>query len=76
MNDISHFTDHAGGRKELVSLDREHPGFRDSAYRSRRDDIARIALAHQTGAPVPVVDYIPEEHAIWQKVWLELQQLR
>lgn len=59
----------------LVQLDRDHPGFRDAAYRARRDDIARVALAHVSGEPVPDVVYAAEEHETWAEVWALLWPL-
>lgn len=53
---------------DLVDLDPDHPGFRDAAYRARRDQIARIALDYR-GGPVPEVPYSEEEHAVWRVVW-------
>jgi len=29
---------------DLVQLDPDHPGFRDAAYRGRRNAIARVAM--------------------------------
>ena len=58
----------AADRRALVELDRDHPGFRDLAYRRRRDAIARIARAHVSGAPVRDVPYTDEEHAVWRHV--------
>ncbi len=58
----------AASGPELVPLDRDHPGFRDSAYRARRDTIARLALDHRPGDPAPAVDYTKEEHAVWARV--------
>jgi phenylalanine-4-hydroxylase len=49
----------------LVVLDRDHPGFRDPAYRARRDAIARFAAAHQSGQPPPHVDHTVEEGQVW-----------
>ena len=65
---------HAWGEGDLVQLDPDHPGFRDAAYRARRNAIARIALLHREG-PVPRVDYAPEEDATWRAVWLSLSPL-
>lgn len=61
--------------KHLVELDRDHPGFRDAAYRRRRDAIARLAHEHQDGDPVPHVRYTDEEHAVWREVWRQLRPL-
>ena len=65
---------HAWGEGDLVQLDPDHPGFRDTAYRARRNAIAGIALAHQ-GGPVPPVNYQPEEDATWRAVWSSLEPL-
>jgi hypothetical protein len=35
--------------KNLVELDADHPGFNDSEYRRRRDQIAHMALNHVAG---------------------------
>lgn len=65
----------AGGRQGLVVLDQEHPGFRDRAYRQRRDAIARKALAYREGDPAPQIDYTEHEHATWATVWTQLEPL-
>jgi phenylalanine-4-hydroxylase len=49
----------------LVVLDRDHPGFRDPAYRARRDAIARLAATHEGGRPAPFVEYTSEEEQVW-----------
>jgi len=59
---------HAGGAHALVELDPDHPGFRDPVYRARRDTIARLALAHRSGAPVVDAPYSEAEHAVWSEV--------
>jgi phenylalanine-4-hydroxylase len=55
-------------RRALVELDPDHPGFRDRAYRARRDEIAEIALSHAPGSPVPDAPYTEEEHQLWRAV--------
>jgi phenylalanine-4-hydroxylase len=60
---------------ELVQLDRDHPGFRDAAYRARRNAIAALAVRHRIGAPVVDVDYVEEEHGVWRTVLEHLAPL-
>ena len=60
----------------LVELDPDHPGFRDAAYRKRRNAIAAIALAHHEGEPVPRIDYLEEEHEVWRNVWAQLAPMQ
>ena len=61
--------------KDIVALDRDHPGFRDLEYRGRRQEIARIAMEYREGDPVPEVDYTPAEVGVWQTVCKELAPL-
>ena len=53
------------GRRTLVKLDPDHPGFRDPAYRARRNAIAQIALDYEPGSPIPDAPYTEEEHELW-----------
>ncbi len=50
----------------LVSLDRDHPGFRDLDYRRRRDAIAHLANTHRAGDAPPFVTYTEGEHGVWR----------
>lgn len=59
---------------DLVVLDRDHPGFRDAAYRARRNAIARVANEYR-GGPVPTVAYTDDEHAVWRLVRERLDPL-
>ncbi len=59
----------------LVELDRDHPGFRDPAYRARRDAIARLAHGHREGTPAPAVEYTEEEVGVWRLVLKKLARL-
>lgn len=60
---------------DLVTLDPDHPGFRDEGYRQRRNDIARLALTYREGTPVPTVAYTEAEQEVWRTVWRELGPL-
>lgn len=56
-------------------LPRDHPGFSDPAYRERRSRITDVARTYRPGAPIPVVEYSPEEDAVWAQVSSELDRL-
>ena len=56
------------GRRALVKLEPDHPGFRDAAYRARRDEIAEIALRYEPGASIPDAPYTEEEQQLWRTV--------
>lgn len=58
----------AAEHNAVVQLGPDHPGFRDAAYRARRDRIARIASTHRPGSPVPDAPYTAEEHELWRTV--------
>jgi phenylalanine-4-hydroxylase len=60
---------------ELVSLDRDHPGFRDAVYRERRNAIAGVAMGHRSGDPVPEITYRAEEQRVWAEVLRALAPL-
>ena len=66
---------HAGGADCLVELDQDHPGFRDPAYRKRRDAIAASAFRYTAGCPVPDAPYTDEEHAVWALILEQLEPL-
>ncbi|MCD0447704.1 phenylalanine 4-monooxygenase [Actinocorallia sp. API 0066] len=55
-----------------VELASGHPGFADPVYRERRNAIARLALEHRRGDPLPEAAYTPEEHEVWRLVSAEL----
>ncbi len=65
---------HAWSESDLVQLDPDHPGFRDPAYRARRNHIAKLALQHQDGA-VGALAYSDDEEATWRAVWQSLGPL-
>ena len=56
----------------LVHLDPDHPGFRDSEYRARRNAIAQIAMNYRAGDPIPDAPYTELEHGVWQTIWTAL----
>ena len=60
---------------DLVQLDPDHPGFRDAAYRARRNAIARVAMEYREGDPVPPVEYTADEQGVWRTVWEHLDEL-
>jgi len=60
-------------RNTIVKLDPDHPGFKDAAYRARRNHIARIAMTYDPGAPIPPASYTDEEHGVWRTIWTALR---
>jgi phenylalanine-4-hydroxylase len=60
-------------RNRIVQLSPDHPGFRDEAYRARRNRIAELAFAYRQGEPIPEAPYTPEEHQVWRAVWEVLE---
>jgi phenylalanine-4-hydroxylase len=57
----------------IVDLDPDHPGFRDLAYRARRDAIARLATDYVPGTEIPTAPYTEAEHALWGTIWEALE---
>ena len=56
----------------LVQLDPDHPGFRDSEYRARRNAIAEIAMTYRAGSSIPSAPYTEQEHGVWKTIWTAL----
>src|SRR3954452_4689125 len=63
------------GVTDLVTLDPDHPGFRDAEYRRRRNEIAQLALRYKEPSPVPHVVYTDAEQKVWRMVWEGLTPL-
>ncbi len=59
----------------LVELEADHPGFNDPEYRTRRDQIARLAAQHRFGDPPPRVEYTTAECRTWSQVFERLTGL-
>jgi phenylalanine-4-hydroxylase len=55
-----------------IALPDDHPGVSDARYRARRDIIAAIGAAYESGQPIPDVPYTEQEDAVWRLVSAEL----
>src|SRR6266566_1419919 len=60
-------------RNDIVQLDPDHPGFRDTEYRRRRNELAQIAMKYHPRDPIPDAPYTIEEHQVWSAIWTALQ---
>lgn len=60
-------------RNALVTLDPDHPGFRDPEYRKRRNTIAEIAKSYQRGDEIAPAPYTDQEHEVWKTIWSVLK---
>ncbi|CAL1267596.1 unnamed protein product, partial [Larinioides sclopetarius] len=56
-------------------LDTGHPGFSDSVYRTRRQEIAEISFKYKYGQTIPTVDYTQDEIKTWKIVFERLTDL-
>src|SRR3954453_13994624 len=61
--------------ENINELHLDHPGANDSAYRERRDHIARLSKRFRETGEITDVDYNDEEQAIWQHVAARLEEL-
>ncbi|OYO13753.1 phenylalanine 4-monooxygenase [Enemella evansiae] len=55
-----------------VHLGENHPGFKDEAYRARRNEIAAAAVSWSPGQPIPQIAYSDQENEVWRIVSREL----
>eukprot|EP00939_MAST-03C_sp_MAST-3C-sp1_P003251 g3251.t1 len=55
------------GGTDLINED--HPGFKDEAYRKRREEIVSIAQTYRHGIEIPRVDYTEDETRTWGVVY-------
>lgn len=53
----------------------DHPGFHDIQYKNRRTKIATLANKHIIDKPIKNVNYITEEHQVWNTVITNLKDL-
>ena len=63
------------GGNVFVELDPDHPGFKDEGYRSRRNEIAKIALEwnemsmdERRSKKIPHAPYSEDEDAVWAAI--------
>lgn len=69
--------DFIGNKKDMTMLELtvDHPGYKDKAYKSRRDLIANQTLGYKMADPIPDVPYAAEETALWNRIYPELRRL-
>lgn len=57
-----------------IDLESDHPGFLDPEYRSRRADLARLALEHTWDKDIATIDYTKDEVETWTHVWSRMER--
>lgn len=50
-----------------------HPGYKDESYKKRKAEITKLAANYRIGQPIPRVEYIQEEIALWDTIYGELR---
>ncbi len=70
------FLNHDVGFEEISTLPIDHPGAHDPEYRAHRNHIAQLARQYREDPDhvIPMVDYAPEETAIWTFVYDQLEE--
>ncbi len=70
------FLNYDVGFEEISMLPIDHPGAHDPDYRAHRNIIARLAkqFREDPNHVIPIVDYTPEETAIWTFVYDQLEE--
>lgn len=58
-----------------ASLSADHPGFSDTSYRKRREEIIQSSLKYRSINPLPTIQYTLEEIATWSTVYCSLKNL-
>ncbi len=72
---VEEFLTYDVGFEEISLLPIDHPGAHDPEYRAHRDMIARLSRQFREDPQhvIPLVDYTPEETAVWQYVYDRLE---